>query len=171
MQYTLFEAFHLLAHIEDGWGRCALEGHRGGGGDLEHGLRLCLSDGIAAELGIPRVLTLGAIQSCLILWPYLCDSRRDGIGNLGLRSYWIKMKLFLDTLYISTCKNSQSPIMFEVSIALFLVHSFVLGPRSFLSVVKQNESVVMVRVNVSVVYKWRNDSLFICSTLNNWTWW
>ena len=159
--------FYVLAQVENGYSRRALECHCGGGSDLEYRRSLRLCDCIAAELGIPRVLTLGAIQSCLILWPYLCDSRRDGIGNLGLRSYWIKMKLFLDMLYISTCKNSQSPIMFEVSIALFLVHSFVLGPRSFLSVVKQNESVVMVRVNVSVVYKWRNDSLFICSTLNN----
>ena len=42
-------------------------------------------------------------------------------------------------------------MMDVVSIALFLVHCLVFGPRSFLSVVKQNESVVMVVVNVSVV--------------------
>ena len=32
-------------------------------------------------------------------------------------------------------ENLHSPIIFEVSMALFFVHSFVLGPRSFLSVV------------------------------------
>ena len=44
-------------------------------------------------------------------------------------------------------------MMEVVSIALFLVHCFTFGPRSFLSVVKQNESVVMVVVKVSVVWR------------------
>ena len=70
--------FYVLAQVENGYSRRALECPCGGGSDLEYRRSLRLCDCIAAELGIPRVLTLARGQVCLIA--SLRPGRRWGYG-------------------------------------------------------------------------------------------
>ena len=101
--------YYLLAHVEDRHSWCALESDCRGGSDTEHSFCLCLSDSIATEFAFSGVLTLSAgINSCLLFWFHLCDSRRDGIGNLIASSYWRQFKLSHYTYFHKCAKLTNS---------------------------------------------------------------